>query len=130
MRQELALGKETLTVLTNQGRLLGIKSKPCLVDIALIKGARFYVNLKRKENKFFITSLYKIDYIINKKSRNAKATSKTKEEILKRTMPKEYYNLILAFLKKELDKLPPYYAYDYKIKLIRDMSLGYYPLYY
>ena len=96
----------------------------------MIRGARFYINLKRKENKFFITSLYKIDYIINKKSRNAKATSKTKEEIFKRTMPKEYYNLILAFLKKELDKLPLYYIYDYKIKLIRDMSLSYHPLYY
>jgi len=107
MRQELALGKETPTVLTNQGRLLDIKSKPCQVDIALIRGARFHINLKRKENKFFVTSLYEIDYIINKKSRNAKATSKTKEEILKKTMPKKYYNLILAFLKKELDKLPP-----------------------
>ena len=130
MRQELALGKETLTVLTNQGRLLGIKSKPCLVDIALIRGARFYVNLKRKENKFFITSLYEINYIINKKSRNAKATSKTKKEILKRTVPKEYYDLILAILKKESDKLPPYRIYDHKIKLIRDMLLGYHPLYY
>ena len=130
MRQELALSKETLTVLTNQGRLLDIKSKPCLVDIALIRGARFYVNLKRKENKFFVTSLYEINYIINKKSKNAKATSKTKEEILKKTMPKEYYNLISAFLKKESDKLPLYRAYDYKIKLIGDMLLGYYPLYY
>ena len=44
-------------------------------------------------------------------------------------MPKEYYNLILAFLKKESDKLPPYHAYNYKIKLIRDMLLGYHPLY-
>ena len=76
-----------------------------------------------------MTSLYEIDYIINKKSRNAKATSETKEEILKRTMPKEYYDLILAFLKKESDKLPPYCAYNYKIKLIRDMLLGYHPLY-
>jgi hypothetical protein len=77
-----------------------------------------------------MTSLYKIDYIINKKSGNAKATSKTKEEILKRIVPKEYYDLILAFLKKELDKLPLYYIYNHKIKLIGDMSLGYHPLYY
>ena len=96
----------------------------------MIRGARFYVNLKRKENEFFVTSLYKINYIINKKSKNAKATSKTKEEILKRTMPKKYYNLILAFLKKESDKLPSYYIYNYKIKLIRDMLLGYHSLYY
>ena len=45
-------------------------------------------------------------------------------------MLKEYYNLILAFLKKELDKLPLYYIYNYKIKLIRDILLGYYSLYY
>ena len=45
-------------------------------------------------------------------------------------MPKEYYNLILAFLKKESDKLPLYHIYNYKIKLIGDISLGYYLLYY
>ena len=29
------------------------------------------------------------------------------------------------FLKKELDKLVPYYKYDYKIKLIANNNLGY-----
>ena len=38
---------------------------------------------------------------------------------------KEYYNLLNMFLKKELDKLVPYYKYDYKIELIANNNLGY-----
>ena len=32
------------------------------------------------------------------------------------------------FLKKELDKLVPYYKYDYKIELTANNNLGYSPL--
>jgi hypothetical protein len=74
--------------------LPGIKSKPCQVNIALIRGIGFYIGIKHKENKFFITSLYKINYIINKKSGNTEITNKTKKEILRRIVPKKYYNLI------------------------------------
>ena len=93
----MALSKETTTNSTNKDKLLYIKSKPCLVDIALIKGAGFYIDIKYKDNKFFIISLYKIDYIINKKDRNIKTIDETKEEIFKRIILKEYHDFIKAF---------------------------------
>jgi hypothetical protein len=65
--------------------------------------------MKYKENKFFITSFYKINYIINKKSRNAEITNKTKEEIFRRIVSKKYYNLIQVFSKEEFNKLLLYY---------------------
>jgi hypothetical protein len=79
------------------------------VDIALIRGIGFYIGMKRKENEFFITSLYEINYIINEKSKNTEITNKTEEEILRRIVPKKYYDLIQVFSKEESNKLPPYY---------------------
>ena len=49
--------------------------------------------------------------------------------MLKRTIPREFKDLIRAFSKANLNKLPPYRPYDYKIKLIKDVPLGYHPLY-
>ncbi len=40
------------------------KSKPVVVDITAISTVCIYFNLKQKENKAFITSLYKIDRIL------------------------------------------------------------------
>ena len=50
--------------------------------------------------------------------------------MLKRTVPREFKDLIRAFSKADLNKLPPYRPYDYKIKLTKDVPLSYYPLYY
>jgi hypothetical protein len=65
--------------------------------------------MKHKKNKFFITSLYEINYIINKKSGNTEIINKTKKEILRRIVLKKYYDLIQVFSKKKSNKLPPYY---------------------
>ena len=65
--------------------------------------------MKYKENEFFITSLYKINYIINKKNKNTKITNKTKKKILRKIVFKKYYNLIQVFFKKESNKLLLYY---------------------
>ncbi len=40
------------------------KFKPVAVDIAAISAVCIYFNLKQKENKAFIISLYKIDRIL------------------------------------------------------------------
>ncbi len=40
------------------------KFKPVAIDIAAISTVYIYFNLKQKENKAFITSLYKIDQIL------------------------------------------------------------------
>jgi hypothetical protein len=75
-------------------------------------------------------SLYEINYIINKKQGSIKAANELKANILRRTVPLKYYNLINIFSKKESNKLPLYYLYNYKIKLIGNILLGYYLLYY
>jgi hypothetical protein len=100
------------------------------VNIALISGISFHIGIKRKKNEFFTMSLYKINYIINEKQRSIKAADELEANILKRTVPPKYYDLINIFSKKESNKLPLYRLYDYKIKLIGDILLGYYPLYY
>ena len=100
------------------------------MDITLISGISFYISIKHRENEFFIMSLYKINYIINKKQGSIKVTNKLKANIFKRIIPPKYYNLINIFSKKESNKLPLYYLYNYKIKLISNILLGYYLFYY
>ena len=52
-----------------------------MVDIAVISTIAFYFNIYRKDNKVFITSLYKINQIINKKKK--KLTEETDKEFIK-----------------------------------------------
>ena len=40
-----------------------------MVDIAAINSIGFYFNIYQKNNKIFTTSLYKINYIINKREK-------------------------------------------------------------
>ena len=75
-------------------------------------------------------SLYKINYIINEKQGSIKVINKLKANILRRIVPLKYYNLINIFSKKEFNKLYLYYLYNYKIKLISNILLGYYLFYY
>jgi transposase InsO family protein len=106
------------------------RKKPTVVtmDLALISGAGFHLNLKRKENKFFTTSLYEISRIIEDKTGSQEDL--TEEEVLRQTVPVEYHDLIDVFSKEESNKLPPHRAYDHKIKLTADPSeLSYHPLY-
>ena len=81
-------------------------SNSSIVDIAAISAIAFYFNIYRKDNKVFITSLYKIDRIINK--REEKLPKKTDEELVKRLLPTIYVRYKSIFLKAALDKLSPY----------------------
>ena len=83
------------------------------VDIAIISAIAFYFNIYRKDNKVFITSLYEINRIINK--REEEAAKETDEELVKRLFSTIYVRYKGIFLKAALDKLPPYRTYDYKI---------------
>ena len=49
--------------------------------------------------------------------------------MLRRIIPKEYYDLIDVFSKTASDELPPYRIYDYKIQLEGDLLIRYSPLY-
>ena len=77
-----------------------------MVNIAEISAIAFYFNIYRKDNKVFITSLYKINRIINK--REEKLTEKTNKEFIKCLLSTIYIRYKGVFLKAVLDKLPPH----------------------
>src|SRR6266404_5456709 len=79
---------------------------PPIVDIAAISAIAFHFNMYRRDNKVFITSLYKINQIINK--REEKLAKETNKELVKRLFPTIYPGYKNIFLKAALDKLPPY----------------------
>jgi len=79
---------------------------PPIVDITAISAIAFYFNIYRRDNEVFITSLYKINQIINK--REEKLAKKTNKELVKRLLPTIYTGYKDIFLKAALDKLPPY----------------------
>ena len=76
------------------------------VDIAAISAIVFHFNIYRRDNKVFITSLYKINRIINE--REEKLAKETNKELVKRLLPTIYTGYKDIFLKAALDKLPPY----------------------
>ena len=84
-----------------------------MVNIAVISAIAFHFNIYRKDNEVFITSLYKIDRIINKSEE--KLTKKINKELIKRLFFTIYARHKGAFSKAALDKLPPHQIYDYKI---------------
>jgi hypothetical protein len=67
----------------------------------------------RRENKVFITSLYKINWIIAK--REEELAKETNKELVKRLLPTIYVEYKDVFLRAALDKLPPYQIYNHKI---------------
>jgi len=79
---------------------------PPIVDIAVISAIAFYFNMYQKDNEVFITSLYKINRIINE--REEKPIKKTNKELVKCLLPTVYTKYKDAFLRVALDKLPPY----------------------
>jgi hypothetical protein len=79
---------------------------PPIVDIAAISAIAFYFNIYRRDNKVFITSLYKINQIINK--REEKLAKETNKELVKRLLSTIYAGYKNIFLKAALDELPPY----------------------
>jgi len=79
---------------------------PPTVNIAIISAIAFHFNIYRKDNEVFITSLYKINQIINK--REGKLIKETNKELVKRLLPTVYAKYKDVFLRAALDKLPPY----------------------
>ena len=84
-----------------------------MVDITVISAIAFHFNIYRKDNKVFITSLYKINQIINK--REEELTKETNKELIKHLFFTIYIRHKGVFLKIALDELPLYQIYNYKI---------------
>jgi hypothetical protein len=79
---------------------------PPTVDITAISAIAFHFNIYRRDNKVFITSLYKINQIITK--REEELAEENNKELVKRLLPTIYAGYKDTFLKAALDKLPPY----------------------
>jgi len=77
-----------------------------MVDIAAISSIGFYFNIYKKKFKVFTTSLYKINYIINK--REKKLTEETDKELVKYLFFSIYLKYKNMYLKAALNKLPFY----------------------
>ena len=77
-----------------------------MVNITAISTIAFHFNIYRKDNEVFITSLYKINQIINK--REEKLTKETNKELIKCLFFTIYVRHKGVFLKAALDELPPY----------------------
>jgi hypothetical protein len=83
--------------------------------LVIISAPAFIYNLKNLIYKFFTTSLYKIDYILEDQNLESPIKEETKEQILRYIVLKVYYDLINVFSKSASDKLPPHRLYDHKI---------------
>jgi len=101
------------------------------VDIAIISAAVFKTYLSRPNTEIFTISLYEIDRVIEERKKGSKGgfvprwDDESEEQFLRRTVLKEYYDLINVFLKTESDKLSPHRSYDHKIELTSENNLGY-----
>jgi hypothetical protein len=97
--------------------------------LAIISTPAFICNLKDPIYKFFTTSLYKINYILEDQNLESSAEGEIEEQMLWHIVSKEYYDLIDVFLKSASDKLPSHRLYDYKIQLEGDLLIRYSLLY-
>ena len=79
---------------------------PPILDIAAISTIGFHFNIYQKDNEVFITSLYEINWIIDKKEEGP--AKESDEELVERLLPTYLLSYRDAFLKAALDILPPY----------------------
>ena len=133
MEQELQAVTKVVTMppprTTSQKDLLTI-------DIAQISAVGFHFNLYRPENEVFQTSLYEIDRILEERAEldgpwtgSSLGTTSNDEQELLRQLPAYLRNHVDVFSKAASDMLPPHRAYDHRIQLEAENTIGYHPLY-
>ena len=107
MQQELKGGtRRSIPQKPQKLRTPLLSRDPPILDIAAISAIGFHFNIYQKDNEVFITSLYKINRIINK--REEKLAEETNKELVKRLLPTIYAGYKNIFLKAALDELPPH----------------------
>ena len=82
------------------------------IDIAAIGAVGFRRNLQDIRSIVFSTSLYEIDYLLEKEIADKEDDLRVLENL-----PEEYRDIIDAFSKAASDSLPPRRPYDHKIQL-------------
>src|SRR6266487_5235547 len=94
------------------------------IDLALISGDAFMLNLRRLDTELCIVSLYEIDRILES---HDEPEPPTKEVTAK--VPAAYQDFYDVFLKAASNVLPPHHEYDHQIQLEQAHDLKYSPLY-
>jgi hypothetical protein len=82
------------------------------VNIAAIGAAGFCRNLQDERSVVFSTSLYEIDYLLEKE-----AAEEADDLLVQETLPEAYQDLADVFSKAASNSLPPRRPYDHKIQL-------------
>ena len=82
------------------------------MNIATIGATGFRRNLQDVQSTVFSTSLYEINYLIEKER-----TDEADDLRVQETLPEAYRDLADVFSKAVLDALPPRRPYDHKIQL-------------
>ena len=104
------------------------------VDITVIGLAPFEQHMKHKNTEVFITSLYKIDWIIkDKQLEEQQAEEMVEQGLIQQWLPQQYKEYSDVFSKAASDKLPPHWSNNYQIHLkdgtYPEHTIGYSPLY-
>ena len=106
------------------------------IDIYYIGAVGFYQNLVQLNTVAFITSLYKIDKLIEEKETlvynqpNGKDIEFINKELVDQKLPYWYKEFKDIFSKAVFNTFPPYWLYDHKIKIKPDKenTFGFSPL--
>jgi hypothetical protein len=94
----------------------------------MIGGKGFHRHIIKEGTEVFLTSLYKIDRILEEK-RDAR-TRRTEDQATQGAIPQEYHQYADVFLEQDSNILPPHRGTtDHRILLEEGMSPSYCPLY-
>ncbi len=112
------------------------------IDICQITANAFHLNLKKKDNEFFTTSLYEIDRLLKERQETEdpervrgpleQRLNETELQWLRRILPREFRDYADVFSKEASNVLPLHCPYDHKIVLTEpngEQQLGFSPLY-
>jgi hypothetical protein len=127
-KMDYELRKPAIPILTKALRLKKL-ARLAPVEIYCIGAVGFYRTLIKPDVKPFVTSLYKIDRVIeDKEIEDIHADSARKElenqELIEQKLPQQYYDFKDVFSKAASDLLAPHWPYDLKIKLEEGKAQG------
>jgi hypothetical protein len=94
------------------------RTAPCALNLCFIGGPAFHRYTRKRESAVMITSIYKIDRLIENKKRVASAKSRSKDDIIEAKLLDWLKDYKDYFSKEALDEMPPHWKdIDLKIKL-------------
>ena len=110
------------------------QTRSSLLDIAILGASPLRRLVKKKNSQTFVTSLWEIDRVIEKKRMEERHDEEmAEEELVRQTLPKCYRGYEDVFSRAASDRLPPHRHNDYIIVLNDgqrpEQTIGYSPLF-